>query len=272
MKYIKTQELFNFFNKKKVESESPSDKHLKVVKNFLKNNDYKINDNMTVDVFGNFSCGIYNHVKVRELPIKFNIAHGNFSVAYQDLLNLRLCPIEVKGNFDCSYNNLANLKGAPIRVGGNFKVESKGHLRDSILCLKTLEGCSKFIGGDLDIRGNGIYSFDYFPVSLGGDFLCKDNPIFYIWNLFLDKEKIDVFNDYDPIKPPFSGEVYSGYGNKPRLYLDILELFLDNENAGAKITFKDTHAECILLHYNVLGMDNSKKKASEIIELLEKYN
>lgn len=271
MKYIKTQELFNFFKKDKI-TETPSEKHLKVVKQFLRNNKYKVNDNMTVDVIDDFSCGIYNHNKVRDLPIKFNIAHGNFSVAYQDLLSLRLCPVEVKGNFDCSANNLANLKDAPIRVGGNFRVESKGHLQSSKLCLKTLEGCSKFIGGDLDIRGNGIYSFDYFPVSLGGDFLCKGNPIFYIWNLFLDKGKIDVFNDYDPIKPPINGDAYLSYDNKPRLYLDVLELFLDNENAGAKVSFKDTHAECIIMYYNVLGMDNSRKKVKDVIELLEKYN
>ncbi len=273
MKYIKTQELFSFFKKKGLNNniESPADKHLRVVKNFLKNNDFKINDDMSVDVFGNFSYGQYNYNKLRELPIKFNIAHGNFSVAYQELLSLRLCPVEVKGNFDCSANNLANLIGAPIRVDGYFSVESKGHLEDSILALKTLEGCPRFIGGNLNIRGNWIYSFDYFPDSLGGRFICDYNPIYYIWMLFEDKNKVDVFNDYDPIKPPIKGDAYSSYiNNKPRLYLDVLELFLDNEGISFDIDI-ESFVKRILIYYNVIGMDNSKKTDIDIMDMLRKF-
>lgn len=207
MKYIKTLELFSFKkNKPEISSE---DKHKETIRHFLRNCRYTINSDMSVDVNSDYRADPYSKYRIGEMPLKFNRAYGNFEIVHQDLMSLRLCPTEVDGTFDCSGNNLQNLKGAPKRVGGNFIVRSKGHLIESKLCLKSLEGCPKFIAGDLDIRDNGIYSFDYFPNSLGGEFLCKGNPIFYIWLLFLDKDKIDVFNDYDPIKPPLEGIAYS---------------------------------------------------------------
>ncbi len=270
MKYIKTQE--GLFSRKKEVVETSEDKHRKVIAKYLRRvrGGYTINPDMSVDVDGDVTLiGDNIHRQqpnswsrdLKELPMKFNKIHGNFDIRYNLLENLRLCPVEVDGDFDCSGNYLKTLKGAPERVGKNFTVRTRGHLLTSVFCLKTLEGCSKSIGGSLDITGNGIYSLEYFPEHLGHRFNCENNPIHCIWILFEDKNKIEVFNAYDPIRPPI-GIPYKDFSkeSKPTLYLDILELFFENEirHRDHKIENKRKAADNILSYYNVVNSDNSR--------------
>lgn len=250
MKYIKTYEkLFDFLKRKEtpIKEETPEEKHRSNVRQYLKNNDFTINKDFSVDVFGDVNLNKLNpnlSGLLNELPIKFNKIEGNFSVTNSKLKSLRLCPVSVSGDFDCSGNWLKDLKGSPESVGGDFSVRSLGHLYSSEFCLKTLEGCPKSIGGDFDFSGNGIYTFEYFPDFLGGDIICKSNPIDYIWKMFQDKTKIEIFNAFDPIKPP---EEDNG---KPILYLDILENFLDELD---KITNKGIIED---LDYNSMEYSN----------------
>lgn len=219
MRYIKTYEgLFDLFKNKKDVEKTPEEKQKDLMNKFLVNCDYKVNYDMSVDVWGD----VIKSETCKEFPIKFNVVNGNFIFSYIKLESLRLGPKRVTGNFDCSYNYLRTLEGAPEYVGGDFLVRSLGHLSNSVFCLKTLEGCPKQVGGDIDFTGYAIYTFEFFPEILGGDIICKDTPISYIWKMFQDKTMIEAFNAYDPIKPPEND------GKYPILYIDILEMFLDN--------------------------------------------
>jgi hypothetical protein len=58
-------------------------------------------------------------------------------------------------------------------------------------------------------------------------FACDENPIYDVCLLFMksisntfdNKGEVEIFNAYDPIRPP------ENIGDKPILYLDILSLF-----------------------------------------------
>lgn len=276
MRYIKTYEgLFDFL-KKKIEK-TPEEKHKELLDNYLKGCEYKINPDMSVDVFGdvmksevNKLSSEINDFSMKGFPIKFNIINGDFDVSKIRLKSLRLGPKKVTGDFDCSYNFLTTLEGAPDYVGGNFSIRSLGHLYSSENCLRTLEGCPKHIGGYIDFTDYGIYTFEFFPDYLGGDVICRNNPIEYIWKMFQDKKSIEAFNAYDPIKPPeVDGDIFK---YKPILYLDILESFLDELD---KITNKGIiqdldhnamfYAEKIMLHYDVRLSSTDKNIFNNIL-------
>jgi len=232
MRYIKTYEgIFDFLKKKKVDK-SPEENQKEIIEKYLKGTEYKINPDMSVDVFGDVIKSETHRLSseitdfsLKEFPIKFNIVNGDFNFAKTKLRSLRLGPKKVTGDFECSYNYLTSLKGSPEYVGGNYSVRSIGHLYSSEYCLRTLEGCPKYVGGYIDFSGYGVYTFEFFPDILGGDVICKDNPIYYIWKLFQDKNMIEAFNAYDCIRPPeVEGDIFK---YKPILYVDFLEIFLD---------------------------------------------
>lgn len=233
MRYIKTYEgIFDFLKKKKVEK-SPEENQKEIIEKYLKGTEYKINPDMSVDVFGDVIKSETHRLSseitdfsLKEFPIKFNVVNGDFNFAKTKLRSLRLGPKKVTGDFECSYNYLTSLKGSPEYVGGNYSVRSIGHLYSSEYCLRTLEGCPKYIGGYIDFSGYGVYTFEFFPDILGGDVICKHNPIEFIWKLFQDKNMIEAFNAYDCIRPPeVDGDI--NLINKPILYVDFLEMFLD---------------------------------------------
>ena len=275
MKYLNTQERFLFnknieISKEKRQEDMVSDRE-KFVNKYLKNNDFIINYDLSVDVNGDVNMKGNNDWThdMKSLPFKFNRVNGNLNIMLNQLVDLRLCPNEVTGNFNCSYNHLKTLKGGPIRVGGNYEVISKGHLSTSEFALSTLEGCPKQIGGDFDINGNNIYTFEYFPEHLGGNLKAENNPIYCIWSLFIDKSKIEVFNEYDPIRPPEEGRVYKDYykESKPILYLDVLEQFFNNEINKSKIDKSTSilYTQKINLYYNIINMNGNKADLSKFI-------
>lgn len=274
MKYLKTQERF-FFNKKEIISKEKKQEDMisdrkKHVIQYLRNNDFIINPDLTVDVDGDVDMKGNNDWlrDMKSLPFKFNKVSGNLNIMLNQLVDLRLCPTEVTGNFNCSYNYLKTLKGGPVRVGGNYEVITKGHLSTSEFALSTLEGCPKHIGGNFDIHGNNIYTFEYFPEHLGGDLKAENTPIYWIWSLFSDKTKIEIFNEYDPIRPP-EGRPYKDYNkeSKPILYLDILEQFFNNEIEKKKIDKSTSiiYTEKINLYYNVITVNSDKVNLSEFM-------
>lgn len=131
-------------------------------------NKYKINDDLSIDVYE----AIYlDNKSLSKIPIKFNKVNGEFLIYGNNLKSLDGCPKYVEYDFVCELNELNSLKG-----------------------------CPEYIGGDFDCQNNNIRSFEGFPKILGGKFYCEGNPIFEIWILFTDKEKVDLFNDYDIIR------------------------------------------------------------------------
>jgi hypothetical protein len=89
---------------------------------------------------------------------------------------------------------LTSLLGCPEKINGDFYCNSN--------LLTSFEHCPKGIYGNFSCRDNKITSFDHLPFSIDGKFICYDNPIYNIWELFYDYDKIDFFNDCDPIREP----------------------------------------------------------------------
>ena len=55
------------------------------------------------------------------------------------------------------------------------------------------------------------------PLHIGGNFYCAANPIFNIWNLFNDYSKVELLNDFDPMR---------NIDGKPHVVLYRLNQFL----------------------------------------------
>ena len=93
------------------------------------------------------------------------------NLSYKNLTKLPLKFRNVSSSFYCSSNYLTNFEGAPTYVGGHFQ------------CID-----------------NNLTSLELFPTHLVGSFNCDYNPVYEIWNLFRDKSKVELFNDYDIIR------------------------------------------------------------------------
>jgi hypothetical protein len=124
-----------------------------------------------------------------KLPLKFNKVNGWFTIASNELTTLEGSPKEVNGYFSCSNNRLTSFKGSPKEVNGDFWC--------NINELTSFEFAPKIIRGEFNCQYNNIKSFEYFPSYVKSDFYCKDNPIYEVWRLFRDLNKIELLNDFD---------------------------------------------------------------------------
>ena len=97
-----------------------------------------------------------------------------------------------RGYFICGGNRLTSLEGCPEKVRRYFNCNNNK--------LTSFEYCPKYIGGDFNCGHNSITSFDHCPESIGGIFYCNNNPIYHLWKLFGNYNKIELFNDYDIIR------------------------------------------------------------------------
>ena len=126
---------------------------------------YTINTDGYIDV--NESVTL-SYERLTKLPIKFNKVNGDFSCAYNQLTSLEGCPKEVNGDFVCNCNKLTSFKFAP-----------------------------KIIRGEFECWNNNIKSFEYFLSYVKYNIYCFGNPIFEVWELFKNKDKIELLNDFD---------------------------------------------------------------------------
>jgi len=167
---------------------------------------YTINGDGTIDVNGDVDLG---SLKLTKLPLKFRNVSGDFLCYYNQLTSLEGSPQSVGGNFYCSNNQLTSLEGSPQSVGGDFWCDNNQ--------LTSLEGGPKSVGGDFVCLYNQLTSLEGSPQSVGGDFYCSNNPIYFVWKLFNDYSKIELLNDYDPLRE-VDGE--------PAVIIDRLNEFL----------------------------------------------
>ncbi len=224
---------------------------------------YTIEDGV-VNVDNNVSLGNY---ELYEIPLTFGevtggfycqsntlyslvgcpkVVHGNFLCNDTSIDNLEYGPVMVDGDYECSECNLESLKGAPTSIKGTFdcsnsKLETLEFCPNdvgSFYCgdniLTSLEGCPTNVRGSFDCSRNQIYDL----VGIGkisDTFYCIGNPIYEIWSLFNDESKIELFNYFDPIRPP--------KGDKPICYLDRLNGFL--EEIGKKPVTKLREYKCL---------------------------
>jgi hypothetical protein len=171
---------------------------------------WTINEDGSIDVNGNVDL---SEKGLDKLPIKFRNVTGNFYCYSNNLTSLEGCPKLIFGDFICSYNNLTSLEGGPKSVGGFFDCYNNKltslegcpkSVGGSFYCssnkLTSLEGSPKSVGGDFVCSYNNLISLEGAPESIGGDFYCQYNPVYQIWELFEDKDKIELFNDMDIIQ------------------------------------------------------------------------
>jgi hypothetical protein len=150
---------------------------------------FTINEDGSIDVDGNVNL---SYKELDKLPIKFRNVTGNFNCSNNNLTSLEGGPESVGGDFTCSYNKLTSLEGGPESVGGGFWCSYNN--------LTSLEGSPKWVGSEFWCSNNNLTSIEGAPESIGRDFYCNENPIYQIWNLFKDKDKIELFNDMDIIQ------------------------------------------------------------------------
>lgn len=128
----------------------------------LKENDYKINSDLTVDVFKNIIFD-ENDMVEGKLPFKFGKVIGTVWMDDLNITTLENSPREVTGAFVIYNNKLENFVGGPEIVGENFAANFNRKL-------KTLEGSPKVVKGNYCI----LYCKDVKDISditpdIGGD-------------------------------------------------------------------------------------------------------
>lgn len=163
---------------------------------------YTINDDLTIDVFGdvylrNRYIGDKNNGEF-PLYIKFGKIQGDFVCSENQLTSLRGCPDIVYGDFDCRKNKLTSLKGCPTFSGGDFDCRNNElksleyspqkniqsfHCEDNKLI--SLKGCPQIINGNFCCHNNELKSLEYCPKEVK-DFDCENNEL--------------ISFDYAPIK------------------------------------------------------------------------
>lgn len=107
---------------------------------------YEINDDGRVSIHGDCSLNETTGKSIRELPIKFDIVSGEFSLYNApDIISLKGCPIEV-GDLHFEGLSITSLDGAPKKIVGSCHI---------LYCmsLTSLIGCPESVGINLTFRG-----------------------------------------------------------------------------------------------------------------------
>lgn len=130
---------------------------LKIYLDYLNLTNYKINDDLSIDVDGDVDISQKNLTKI---PIKFGKVAGNFICNGNILTNLVNSPKEVGGSFVCDSNHLKSLHNSPRIVNGDFYANNNE--------IETLRGCPEFIGGIFSMYGNKLKQIDFYPKTVVG--------------------------------------------------------------------------------------------------------
>jgi hypothetical protein len=225
MKHIKSYDelIFSFFKSKKTMN----------IKNICKKYDienYTINEDGSIDVNGDVNLSFKS---LTELPLKFRNVTGTFQCSDNKLSTLEGCPKSIGGDFFLHFNYLTSLKGCAVKVNGGFECSNNR--------LSTLENSPQIVNGYFICNSNELTTLKGAPESIGSGFLCTNNklkslefcpkspliecdrneirtlehlplsinvfncyhtPIWEVWKLFKNSEKIEFFNYCDPIREP----------------------------------------------------------------------
>lgn len=119
--------------------------YIKTLKKLGITDNYKIHNDGSVDVDGDVDLSKMN---LDEIPIKFGVVLGDFSVNRNHLTSLKNAPVIVQGSFNCMNNKLETLEHSPVYIGNDF-------------------ACS---------RNETLQSLDEGPMLVRGDYGCGFNP------------------------------------------------------------------------------------------------
>ena len=117
-----------------------------IERHHLKENDYHINADCSLDIHRNIMIKPVDILDVKEgkLPFKFGKIKGTMWLSGLNLRTLENSPSEVTGDFVIYENKLENFIGGPEIVGGDFAANMN-------LSLKSLDGSPKKVGGKYSI-------------------------------------------------------------------------------------------------------------------------
>ena len=136
-----------------------------IEKHHIKEGEYKINSDFSLDIYRNIMVKPFDMCNGR-LPFKFGKIDGTIWLSGLNLETLENSPKEVTGDFVIYENKIRNFVGGPEIVGGDFSANVNYNLESldgspkkvgkkySILeCrfIKDISGISPEIGGDLEI-------------------------------------------------------------------------------------------------------------------------
>ena len=159
-----------------------------IERHHLKENDYHINADCSLDIHRNIMIKHFDILDVKEgkLPFKFGRVDGTMWLNSLDLKTLENSPKEVTEDFVIYENKLENFIGGPENVGGDFAANMN-------LSLKSLDGSPKKVGGKYSILScRFIEDISGISPEIGGDLEIPKKPKFE----FSD----DDFRQYSNIK------------------------------------------------------------------------
>lgn len=154
----------------------------------LKEGEYKINSDFSLDIYRNIMIKPIDVSKFGEikLPFKFGKIDGTIWLNDLELKTLENSPREVTGDFVIYENKLENFIGGPEIVGGNFSANVN-------LLLESLDGSPKKVGGNYCILGcRHIKDISGISPEIGGDLELTNKP----FKVFVD----DEYRKYSNIK------------------------------------------------------------------------
>ena len=172
---------------------------------------YRIYDDLSVDVFGDFSLKDKVAQTWTVCPIKFATIFGNFIWHYGSLTTLENMPRKVNKNYSVAYNNLKNLKYSPYSIGENFVVSGNklrdlkgcpskigGYLFANNCALRSLEGAPEILSS-LMVANNELTNLDFLPTTIYDTLDISNNKITSpsLENLKPIIEKLRKFNFAD---------------------------------------------------------------------------
>ena len=136
-----------------------------IERHHLKENDYHINADCSLDIHRNIMIKPVDILDVKEgkLPFKFGKIKGTMWLSGLNLRTLENSPSEVTGDFVIYENKLENFIGGPEIVGGDFAANMN-------LSLKSLDGSPKTVGGKYSILTcMSIKDISGISPEIGGD-------------------------------------------------------------------------------------------------------
>lgn len=151
----------------------------------LKEEEYKINSDFTVDIFKNIMIKPFDIVDGK-LPFKFGRIVGTMWLNDLNLETLENSPSEVTENFVIYENKFRDFVGGPEKVGGNFAANVN-------YSLESLDGSPKEVGGDYCILAcRWVKDIKGISPEIGGNLEITNKPQI----VFSDNE----FRKYSNIK------------------------------------------------------------------------
>lgn len=195
-----------------------------------------INDDLTIDIVGDIEINLEDaHFAYTDIlkTLRFNTIVGDFKMKdrfygrIRKLTNYDFLPHTISGDIDLTGNYIESFSQLPVK-------EVKGTLILNDNNISSLDNMPN--ANYIQLIANKIYSLDNLE---SGDkrinkLSLRSNPIenirfirgqFHVpllEFLFNDSDAFDLFKEYDPIHPPVNK------GDKPILYLDRLQSFMDS--------------------------------------------